>query len=366
MNILLILLSLFASDGIFDFNFASNTNQEVAIGTKEYSYVKINADIYCTNRQITTNSIFTLNKLEDISSDKIELKIPKLKLNYPLGMYTIRNLAFGEGKLALILSDYVIIYNEVDSFSTCTWFNLKNIFPDREYAGVSRNMYLEDNKIFGMYDIYDAIEKEEEDYHFWCLNLENIENSKYLSFPPPKAFFYTIFQPRSIIDYSEGKILTSEILKYKLYLRNMNGNIQDSIIREIPDWVSSNLHKDSKDKNWRNYVQKIQSDTTKVSLIHRADFLTKDKILVTYSMENRRKEGDISVYDLYYDVWKNIDGVWELVKKDVSMNSLQQKDYSKSNLFFSMDYKILDGHLISTHFNRETYSDYKIIVRDIK
>jgi hypothetical protein len=146
----------------------------------------------------------------------------------------------------------------------------------------------------------------------------------------------------------------------------MKGNIQDSIYRNISDWEKPQIPEHLKSKDPWLIISQIQSDTTKISLIHRADFLTDNKILITYSMENRRPENDFYIYHLYFDIWEEIDNQWTLVEKDVSINSLQRNDYTKPDVFFGMDYEISNGFFIFPYYNRDTYSDFKIIVRKIK
>ncbi len=348
----------------FIYQFSSTTEQDVGLGIRDLNYVKIKDHFYYSEQDIKSNH-FILTQLKDTTA-RIILAIPDIKLYYPLQSYKIRNIAFAEEKLAIVLNNYIIAYYMQDDFKTYKIFDLEQIFQNVENVRVSNNFYIQKNRIFGMYDFYDANINEKEDYHFWYFDIDNVKNNKFISFPPPKAFFYTIFQPRSIIDYSNGRILTTDILNYKMYIRDIEGNIRDSIIRDIPDWTTPKINDETKVEDPRLLIREIQSDTTQISLIHRADFLTQKRILVTYSMENRRESGDPYLYNLLYDIWEESDGNWTLIEKEVSINSLQKNNYMLPDLFFGMNYQILDNYFISTYFNRDTYSDFRIIVRKIE
>ncbi len=333
--------------------------------TNRTSFVKIDEEIYRFEQAVYTHNIFTLKEIKD-STKTIVLEFPEIKSRVESQSTTeVRLMDYDNGLLVIKIDRMICIFNKYDGFKLQKYYDLDKIFPNKKYVSAEK-LCIKDYKVIGIYDHFSTFDVKGEQFYFWTIDLKNDANNKFTSLEPPAAYYYTIFQPRNIMDYSKNKILTSEIIDYKIYIRDMDGKIQDSISRDIEDWVFPNLNEENEGQDPRETIRQIQSDTSKLSLMHRVDFLTYSKILVTYSMEHRRAKGDEDTYNLYYDTWEYENGEWILTDKDVSHNQMEKQDYTDANLTFDMDYYIFGNSFVHPYYNRNTYSDYRIIVRDIE
>ncbi len=332
--------------------------------TKRTSFVKIDNEIYRFEQAVYTHNIFTLKEIKD-STKTIVLDFPEIRSRVESPIWEIRRIVYNKGTLVVMVNSSICIFTKSSGYELQKVYDLEKVFPGhrRVYAD---KLQIENNKIIGTYDSFSTFDIKGEQFYFWTIDLKNDANNKFISLDPPAAYFYTIFQPRNMMDYSNNKILTSEIIDYKIYIRDMDGKIQDSISREIEDWVYPNLKEGYEDQDPRETIRQIQSDTSKLSLMHRVDFLTDSKLLVAYSMEHRRAKGDEDTHNLYYDTWEYENGKWILTAKDVSQNQMEKQDYTDANLTFGMDYYIFGNSFVHPYYNRKTYSDYRIIVRDIE
>ncbi len=332
--------------------------------TKRTSFVKIDEEIYRFEQAVYTHNIFTLKEIKD-STKTILLEFPEIKSRVESPIWEIRRMHYNKGTLAVMVNSSICIFTKSSGYELQKVYDLEKVFPGHRSVHADK-IQIENNIIIGTYDSFSTFDVKGEQFYFWTIDLNNDANNKFTSLEPPAAYYYTIFQPRNMMDYSNNTLLTSEIIEYKIYIRDMNGNIMDSISRDIEDWVYPNLNEVYQDQDPRETIRPIQSDTNKLSLMHRVDFLSDSKILVTYSMEHRRAVDDNNIYNLYYDIWENQNGTWALTKKDVSKNAMEKQDCTNSNLTYGMDYYILGNSFVHPFYNSITYSDYRIIVRHIK
>ncbi len=342
----------------------SSAMDDATYYTSRKSFVKIEKSIYYFEKGTYRHNFLTLKDIQD-STKTITLDFPDVKSRVERPIWEVRMMAYNDGILAAQVNQSICIFRKDKDFEFQKIYNLEEIFQEMQSV-YTANLKIENDKIIGTYDHFSTFNKEGEEFYIWTIDLKKDDNHKILCIDPPAAYYYTLFQPRRVMDYSNGKILTSEIIKYQMYIRDMNGNITDSISRDIDDWVSPKLSKEYGKQNPYETIRQIQSDTNKLSLIHRADFLTDNKILVTYSMEHKREEGDNYTYNMYYDIWEKRNGKWILSVKDVSKNKMESGDYTKQNLDFGMDYYIFDEYIVHRYYNLKSYSDYRIIVRYIE
>lgn len=175
--------------------------------------------------------------------------------------------------------------------------------------------------------------------HIKCLNVKTnkLENTYY--FPPPEGIRFTKLKPRKVIDYKKGNILIADITSYKINIYTLEGELLNSIHRDVDCFVSEEKENHSGRVNPRGLMKAFKERC----LISNANFIYDDLIMVTYQ---KPSPDENSYYQTKHDLWELKGNKWELIQQDLSFDYDPQSSFHPEKFGFTSSY-IIDDNIIS-------------------
>jgi hypothetical protein len=237
-----------------------------------------------------------------------------------------------------VLKDEVVFFEVID---------LEKIF-NKQILYYGTKIFLDYPYLYGWNDAYNS-KRNAYNLYYYNVNLNNINNCEFFEIDLPKGFYWTLFQPRNVLDFTEGKYSYSHITEYEIYINNINTGIIDTIKRNVPNWKSNTY---SNDKfNGLHPVQiaeTLQNDSLYTSLIHRVNFINESTLLVCYS-NSRDENKNGQLYSFTYDVWKYYGSKWHFHKEYTDSFKLN----TIKNISILQSYKIYENNIYSLQLNED-------------
>ncbi len=199
----------------------------------------------------------------------------------------------------------------------------------------------------------------ENNYYYFKINLNNFKDNQFNNFEYPSNFYWTLFQPKTIIDFSRNSYLKSELTSYKIDIFDFDNNLKGTIKREIDNWVS-----DTSDfifdglNNFNEFIAKQHQIISDISLIHKVNFINPELIMVSYSRFDDNKMANENL-NIFFDFWKYENGNWSLLKSDIHKDDIlknqgkfiYQQYVVRNNTIFHLDIDETDGNYYIYRFN---------------
>ncbi len=371
MNFLL-LFNVFDNAEYKDIYLKGNFENEI---TRDLRIVQIDSILYQYRERIIYDCFITFYNIKDTNDLFI------IELSDSLSMFKECDTHIG-GIVARNDTIFVAYVNKLllfkyEKYGICPLINQINLYETfpKNNAYYARKLFIDKNEIIGMGESfiqqsskldsnnnYKRIPYDYQDLFVWRYNFKDSSRNILKYFDYPKGFYWTNIQPRNCMDYCDNQYLQTDITEYKIRIYDDNFNLIDSIERNLPNWISltENIEKHT---NGYGNIADLQSNIYIKSLINRVNFITKDRILVCYSMKDEEFERNSNkLYNLVFDVWEKINGKWELTESDLD-ETKYKKVKSENGYFHWSNYNIYNNLLYSVKkINRE----YKLIISEIK
>ncbi|GAB1372266.1 hypothetical protein MASR1M45_23280 [Candidatus Kapaibacterium sp.] len=351
---------------IFILFFASLVNfQEYIIesddkyfNTLHIDYISINDDIYLYETIISKDCKIFLKNLNDQNKEYVLELDPEFSKFKTCNKILISNIQSIKDTLLFVTSDKVLKYyfdTVGDKFDLIEVINLEEIFK-KPILYYGTKIFLEYPYLYGWNDLYNS-KNSSNNLYYYKVDLNNLNIREFIELDLPKGFYWTLFQPRNIIDFTNGKFLYTNVTEYEIYIHNFSKGIIDTIKRDLPDW-RSNTFSNTKFSGIHpvQIAETLQKESETNCLIHRASFVNDSTILVCYSgIENEKKGGQL--YSFYYDIWKYYDNKWYIKNEHKDKFLLN----SNKELSINQSYRILFNNIFSIQLNEddEKYHVYK-------
>lgn len=177
----------------------------------------------------------------------------------------------------------------------------------------------------------------------------------------PFGVQFTLFQPRSVIDFSNGYLILAHIAKYNISIYNNKLERLYLLQRVPPNWLAISdttfmkmtVPKVGDSYNVKSLIDSLRPFINKMSLIERASFLDDSTIIVSWSNQN----------DKYYDLWRKSKDKWGLIACDLQDVIPKKTDIFSKKKIIPLDeyYYCKESHLFSVQpipismYNNKTY-----------
>lgn len=352
LNILF--LYIYLLNGFHEFTIQNESSYYSAM---YYDYININDEAYIYETAISKDCKIILKNLQNQQKEYIlEIKPEFSKFN-TCNKILISNIQMYNDTIVFVTSDKVCKYNYnpiKDEFDFYEVIDLENIFQ-KQILYYGNIIFLDYPILYGWKESYNS-KRTEMNLYYYKVNL-NDNISEFYSLDLPKGFYWTIFQPRNVLDFTHGKFLYTHITDYKIYINNFRQGTIDTIIREVPNWQSNTYSNDKfNGMHPAKIAEYLQKDTTINYLIHRANFLNDSTLLICYSGKNdNANKGQL--YTFKYDLWRYNGTKW-LFQNEFNDNFVLN---SNTQISIYQNYKIFNNEIYSLQLNEddEKYHLYK-------
>ncbi len=243
--------------------------------------------------------------------------------------------------IALLTYDNIIIYNnDSNIIKPIVRFNTRHTYSNIKISGdsciiygceiSSSNMGSKTHTTIGIIDIIQ--EK-------FVLKSE---------LPDPQGVNFTLFTPRKLIDYDDGKLLLSDATNYLIRIFDNDLNILDTISRKPIKWqyIDDNSYNKVKLPKLINGSYDVKATINSLrpllnsgSLIKKVNFINNYTILISWIDEIKQTN---------FDIWEEIDGDWTLVMSDQLGYRPKKSDkfYEMKRVPISQDYYCSDSFIL--------------------
>jgi hypothetical protein len=361
--VLVLMSNAFSQDDFFlEYVNKYKVPENLAIEPFRYQYCFVEDDLYYLSDNPDSNCVVTLNCLSDTNKSDISLTIPSNLLQYKCNKNSIK-ITSSDGLIAVGIRNLILLYNRnQDNFELLNLFDVASIFDTKLTLSFDR-IKLIAGKIIGFKDNYHAKYRTGTVFSCFEIDIKDSNNNQIRTFNEPEGFYWTLFQPRIIIDATANQILTTDITKYSIKIFDNKGEIKDSLLRNIPDWKAVTYPMTKFDgKHPTSIISYLQSDTTTTSLIHKAEFVNDSLIFVTYSIAD--EEETEYTYHEYHDLWTKKDGRWSLKQETIDGKELRKNKSHNITAPLNVEYEIFDGRILTFNFDyRDRQNNYVLIRR---
>lgn len=327
-------------------------NSEVEI-SKYFMYQIVYRDdnIYYIIPKIDDDCSFQMKNISKSLTKEIKIYIPDSLFTYECSRSNISSADINKDTLIVLIYKYLLIYKlSDDSASLINIINLNELF-NKDLLYLANSIKIKGNKLYGMNEYYHT--KRDSTFYYWCYDIKEPTNSKFIYLPEPKGYYWTLFQPRQIMDVSENEVITTDITEYSIRVENLKNGKTDTLTRTIPNWLAAYYPTSKfKDRHPGQVIEFLQNDTSTISTMNNIQFIDDNRIFVCYSFVNN-DETSSQLYDLYYDIWERVNGKWLLTKADIDNKQFSDSNENKAFSKIGNSYYICNGKMISTHYSHE-------------
>lgn len=192
-------------------------------------------------------------------------------------------------------------------------------------------------------------------YYYFKINLSDFKDNEFFNFEYPINFSWTLFQPKTIIDFSANSFLKSELTSYKIEVFDLENNLKATIKRDIESWVAdtSDFISDGYN-NFNEFIAKKHENIGNISLIHKVNFINPELIMVCYSRNDENKKASENL-NVFYDFWGYENSEWSLTHSDIHKSDIVKN----KGRFIYQQYKVVDGSVFHIDID-ETDGNYYI------
>ncbi len=339
-------------------------NNEIEVD-KDFMYqlVYTNDNLYYIIPKTDSVCNFTLKNISKSLTKEIKIYIPDSLFTYECKRSNISSADITNDSLFVLIYKYLLVYKfSNDSDSLINIINLNDLF-NKNLLYYANSIKVKDNKIYGLNEYYHT--KRDSTFYYWYYDIKEPVNSKFIYLTEPKGYYWTLFQPRQILDISEKELIMTDLTEYSIKVSNLNSGKTDTLIRTIPNWKAV-YYPTSKFKNQHpaQVINFLQNDTNTISTMNNIQFIDENRIFVCYSFVNK-DETSSQLYNLYYDIWERIDGKWALTKSDIDNNQFSDSNENKALSKISYRYYVSNGKMITNHYSYEQEKG-QFLIREFK
>ncbi len=342
INIIFLFLSIFNTVD------KKNLEQNLSfVELQNIDYCFINGELAYYSKLINNNCEIKLYSISN-SPKKYVIHINKELNNFNTCNKTlISNIVNYKDSIYLITSQKILkyFYNPlIDSIEFSNYIDLIEIF-NRNILYYAQQIYLDYPYFYGIKSKFNSIKHDEESFYYFKINLKNYLDNKFYNIDYPDGFYWTIATPRNIIDFYNNHYLVSSVTNYEIKIFDINDNLIN-IIKRKPSFWKATTYKLEKFKNKHpvEIFNFIKDDSTTKTIIHRANFLDENRILICYSNE---KEDSEKLFDFFFDLWEKRNNKWQLIENDIDIEILKEK----FGIEINASYNIFDNKLLITEFD---------------
>ena len=297
--------------------------------------------IYSKVRKTDTNLFLVLDKYNgDIVS--YDLKLPKYD-DWMAGKGFI--LDFDLNKEYLVISGWncILIYK----YENDTYKLIKNIERPVSYF----HCKLEGSQVTA----FDAMlgyyyEKPESNTYIYTYNIKD-DISKQHYFEDNEDIYWTLFQPRKLIDHSIGITAVSKASEYNIKLYDENFKLIDSLVRQPEKWKSIDtvLNFDYSEHP-KNAIENVKGIYSRISLMKSIDFIDNNRIMISWKKPRPNNSCENYGSSIVFDFWEKKEGSWSQVNTDLSNDPQFDSDkFNPENIDLTGYYKVSNGKLLTCH-----------------
>lgn len=329
-------------------------------------FISMDNTIYTYDKNINENKEFVLKPMYDKSKNKYYVKLPESILIPNISKDNISTATYSNDELVVIYRTHILNYIKKNNKFELVKINNVNSLFEQDLKSACHFVLSDENYIVGLEDFYRTYNNDKY-FYYWYIDKRDSNNKKFVNLPIPKGFYWTVMQPRMIIDYKDEKILTSDLTEYSLKIYNLSGELTDSIKRNIPHWFAQTRDVYSRKPTAQQLYYAMQKHDSTRSLIHKVNFVDANTIFVCYS--HKFKDDDPKmIYHLFYDLWvKNLEtNTWELKFSDLDDEQLKKSEKLTANSGIGNNYSWLNGKLLSFHTNYDNEEPYDLLIRELK
>ena len=348
-----------------------NYYKEINVNNKEievekdfmYQLVYTNDNLYYIIPKTDSVCNFTLKNISESLTKEIKIHIPDSLFTYECKRSNISSADITNDSLFVLIYKYLLVYKfSNDSDSLINIINLNDLFH-KNLLYYANSIKIKGNKVYGLNEYYHT--KRDSTFYYWYYDINEPGNSKFIQLPEPKGYYWTLFQPRQVLDISENEVITTDITEYSIKVINLINGKTDTLTRRIPNWKAV-YYLTSKFKNQHpaQVISFLQNDTNTISTMNNIQFIDENKIFVCYSFVNN-DETSSQLYNLYYDIWERVDGKWVLTKSDIDSKQFSDSNENKAFSKIGNRYYLYNGKIITTHYDYEQEKG-QILIREFK
>lgn len=294
----------------------------------------------------------------------IQLPIEKIPVRYRNDSFT--DIEIKSDTLIVLYRNFIFIYQfDKRKYNFVDSYDLSSLVakPSDIY---SERIILSNGIVVGVNDYFNS-KRKNCGFFSWFINLKDSSQNRFLCFPPPKGYYWSIQGPRTLIDFRNETFVCSDITEYNLYFYDMNGKLINSVSRRLNHWQATTIPLENfENKNPQAIWSGLQNSKATLSQIHRVNFIDENTIFVCYSHKFPTDDEDI-YYHEFYDIWKKKKGKWELEIADIDAFILDKYGKDTSNSTFERNYVVSEGKIISFHADYDkSDSTTFMIIRSVK
>lgn len=307
--------------------------------------VEVNNKMYYYDRKLDHDCSIRLINIKD-STEIIKLIID-VGMLYTINCekYIITNICSDADTLIFCIANKAIryVYDGATELNSDKIYDLEEIFKqDRLYY--ANRLVLDKGILVGLSDKYLPKSYNKDNLFSWQLNLSDTNHS-FEIYEDTKGFYWTLFQPRNVIDYFQGSYAVTDITNYSIYIKDKNFQPVDTLTRKFDNWKANTYELEKfEGKHPMEVISYLQSDTITRNLIHRVNFLDPNHILVCFSdNDDLFLDSSQSLYNFKYDLWAKKDNDWFLESSDISLsedkihNNYILQHINHSNMIYNFD-----------------------------
>ncbi|MBX3043406.1 MAG: hypothetical protein KIT33_05415 [Candidatus Kapabacteria bacterium] len=325
---------------------------------KQYNidYLKFNNDYFYYDKEINDNCMISMHNLNN-SEKEYYLHMDKSLTNTnSCSKVIISNIVSVQDSIYFVLARKLLkyVYNKQSDLFLFQEFTDLDFYFQKGIQYYANKLYLQYPYLIGAKCEFNP-RFPDHNYYYFKVNLSDYKDNSFKDIAYPSNFYWTLFQPKSIIDFAQDVQLRSELSNYKIDIFDFNNNLLTTLSREIVDWVG-----DSTDfefdgiTNFNYFISEKHRIISEISLVHKVNFINPNLIMVCYSKADSSKKS-IENLNIFYDFWKQEEGSWNLVKSDI-----HKEDIVKNNgKFVYQQYTIITNNLFHIDIDEDDGS-YKI------
>jgi hypothetical protein len=329
---------------------ASERIVEFDLGYDFYGRILFESDsnnLYYTLNQITDCELefFKYNYVSEIN-EKFKITIPEVgKYNCANSDGRIFDFKIKSDTLIIRYGNYAYLYKfESNNTNLIEYYDLLEIIVrDSIDKRFGYKLIIENNKIIGYLDSYNEHTDANNNLFFWSYNYMNNKLDT-ISILQPKGYRWTMIQPKNIVDYYNGILISCDLDEDNLYFVHS----QDSISKIELDLFKNDWSVDEQFKTHHpsEFFDFNKNNMDFTFLIHSINFLNENNILVKYSIP---KTFETELYFIFnFCLLSKIDNEWSIIK-EVEPELLFGNNKCNDKYNYGYYYNISNGNLISKH-----------------